>query len=152
MSAGACVASKDNPIGRVVAGIDVGLLLWRAQLQMFLNQTLRSRKAGRIAGTILSAAIIAVAWSWEAVISWLGVQASQRAPIQVDTVHLLSLAFLGWTGVLGFSSLVFRLNPLLLNPDLDLLLVAPRPVESVLAGRQVGQRLRLILLSLVFSL
>jgi hypothetical protein len=146
------VASRDNPIGRVVAGIDVGLLLWRAQLQMFLNQTLRSGKAGRIAGTILSAAIIAIAWSWEAVITWLGVQASQRAPIQVDTVHLLSLAFLGWTGVLVFSSLVFSLNALLLNPDLDLLLVAPLPVESVLAGRMVVQVLRLMLLSLVFTL
>src|SRR5260370_19567154 len=152
MSAGACVASKDNPIGRVVAGIDVGLLLWRAQLQMFLNQTLRSRKAGRIAGTILSAAIILVDWSWEAVLTWLGVQASQRAPIQIDTVHLLSLAFLGYTGVLIFSSLVFSLNALLLNPDLDLLLAAPLPVESVLAGRMVVQVLRLLLLSLVFTL
>jgi hypothetical protein len=136
----------------LVAGLDVGLLLWRAQLQMFLNQTLRSRKAGRIAGTIVSAAIIVVAWSWEAIITWLGVQASQRAPIQIDTVHLLSLAFLGWTGVLVFSSLVFSLNALLLNPDLDLLLVAPLPVESVLAGRMVVQVLRLMLLSLVFTL
>ena len=146
------MASRDNPIGHVVAGLDVGLLLWRAQLQMFLNQTLRSRKAGRIAGTVVSAAIIVVAWSWEAIITWLGVRASQRAPIQIDTVHLLSLAFLGWTGVLVFSSLVFSLNALLLNPDLDLLLAAPLPVESVLAGRMVVQVLRLMLLSLVFTL
>jgi hypothetical protein len=119
---------------------------------MFLNQTLRSRKAGRIAGTIVSAAIIVIAWSWEAIIAWVGVQASQRASIQLDTIHLLSLAFLGYTGVLVFSSLVFSLNALLLNPDLDLLLAAPLPVESVLAGRMVVQILRLLLLSLVFTL
>jgi hypothetical protein len=136
----------------VIAGLDVGLLLWRAQLQMFLNQTLRSRKPGRIVGSIVSAAVILVAWSWEAIITWIGVQASQRAPIQLDTVHLLSLAFLGWTGVLVFSSLVFSLNALLLNPDLDLLLAAPLPVESVLAGRMVVQVMRLLLLSLLFTL
>jgi hypothetical protein len=146
------VASRDNPIRRVVAGVDVGLLLWRAQLQMFLNQTLRSRKPGRIAGAIVSAAVIVVAWSWEAFIAWLGVQASHRSPIQIDTVHLLSLAFLAYTGVLIFSSLVFSLNALLLNPDLDLLLASPLPVESVLAGRMVVQVLRLLLLSLVFTL
>jgi hypothetical protein len=146
------VASRDNPIGRVVAGLDVGLLLWRAQLQMFLNQTLRSRKPGRIAGTILSAAVIVGAWSWEAFVTWIGIQASHRSPIHIDTVHLLSLAFLGYTGVLIFSSLVFSLNALLLNPDLDLLLAAPLPVESVLAGRMVVQVLRLLLLSLVFTL
>jgi hypothetical protein len=146
------VASRDSPIGRVAAGLDVGLLLWRAQLQMFLNQTLRSRKPGRIAGAIVSAAVIVVAWSWEAFITWLGVQASHRSPIQIDTVHLLSLAFLGYTGVLIFSSLVFSLNALLLNPDLDLLLASPLPVESVLAGRMVVQVLRLLLLSLVFTL
>src|SRR3989441_1805289 len=119
---------------------------------MFLNQTLRSRKPGRIAGTVVSAVVILVAWSWEAIITWAGVQASQRAPVQIDTVHLLSLAFLVYTGVLVFSSLVFSLNALLLNPDLDLLLAAPVPVESVLAGRMVVQVLRLLLLSLVFTL
>src|SRR5256885_6346631 len=152
MSAPSCVASRNRPIDGVVTGLQVGLLLWRAQLQMFLNQTLRSHKPGRIAGTIVSAAIIVIAWSWEAVITWVGVQASQRAPIQLDTVHLLSLAFLGYTGVLVFSSLVFSLNALLLNPDLDLLLAAPLSVESVLAGRMVVQVLRLLLLSLVFTL
>ena len=135
-----------------MAGLRVGLLLWRAQLHMFLNQTVRSRKPARIVGAIVSAAIILIAWSWEAIITWIGVQASQRAPIQIDTVHLLSLAFLGYTGVLVFSSLVFSLNALLLNPDLDLLLAAPLPVESVLAGRMVVQVLRLLLLSLVFTL
>src|SRR6202011_112373 len=40
---------------------------------------------------------------------------------------------------------------LLLNPDLDLLLAAPHPVESVLGGRMVVQMLRLLLLSLLFT-
>ena len=119
---------------------------------MFLNQTLRSRKPGRIAGTIVSGAVIVGAWGWEAFVTWIGIQASHRSPIHLDTVHLLSLAFLGYTGVLIFSSLVFSLNALLLNPDLDLLLASPLPVESVLAGRMVVQVLRLLLLSLVFTL
>ena len=132
-------------------GLALGLLLWRVQLQMFINQTIRSRNAGRIAATIAGASVILLAWSWEGYITWLGVQASHRVPVQVDTVHLLSLAFLAYTGVLVFSSLVFSLNALLLNPDLDLLLAAPRSVESVLASRMVVQVLRLFLLSLLFT-
>ena len=145
------MASKARPGAGALEGLALGLLLWRVQLQMFLNQTLRSHKPGRIVGTIVSAAIIVIAWSWEAIITWVGVQASQRAPIQLDTVHLLSLAFLAYTGVLVFSSLVFSLNALLLNPDLELLLAAPRSVESVLASRMVVQVLRLFLLSLLFT-
>jgi len=132
-------------------GLEVGLLLWRAQLQMFLNQTIRSGKPGRIAGTIVAAAVIALAWVWEGLVTWLGIQAAHRIPVRVDDVHLLSLAFLAYTAVLVFSSLVFSFNALLLNPDLDLLLAAPRPVESILAGRMVVQVLRLFLLSLLFT-
>jgi hypothetical protein len=145
------VASRANPIARVGGGLAVGLLLWRAQLQMFTNQTIRSRQAGRIVATIVGAAVIVLAWSWEAIITWLGVQAAHRAPLGIDVVHLLSLAFLGYTAVLVFSSLLFSLNALLLNPDLDLLLAAPNPVESVLAARMVTQVLRLLLLSLLFT-
>jgi hypothetical protein len=118
---------------------------------MFLNQTIRSRQAGKIVATIIGAAVILLAWSWEAIITWIGVQAAHRVTARVDTVHLLSLAFLGYTAVLVFSSLVFSLNALLLNPDLDLLVAAPQPVESVLAGRMVVQVLRLLLLSLLFT-
>jgi hypothetical protein len=132
-------------------GLGLGLLLWRVQLQMFINQTVRSRHAGRIAATITGAAVILLAWSWEGFITWLGVQASHRVPVRVDTVHVLSVAFLVYTGVLVFSSLVFSLNALLLNPDLDMLLAAPRSVESVLASRMVVQVLRLFLLSLLFT-
>jgi hypothetical protein len=132
-------------------GLGLGLLLWRVQLHMFINQTIRSRQAGRIVGTIAGAAVILFAWSWEAFITWLGVLASHRVSLQIDAVQLLSLAFLAYTGVLVFSSLVFSLNALLLNPDLDVLLAAPRSVESVLASRMVVQVLRLSLLSLLFT-
>ena len=132
-------------------GLALGLLLWRVQLQMFLNQTIRSRQAGRIAGTIAGAAVILIAWSWEAFITWLGVLASHRVVLRIDPVQVLSLAFLAYTGVLVFSSLLFSLNALLLNPDLDVLLAAPRSVESVLASRMVVQVLRLSLLSLLFT-
>ena len=145
------MASKARPGAGALEGLALGLLLWRVQLQMFINQTVRSRNAGRIAGTIAGAAVILLAWSWEGFITWLGAQASHRVPVRIDTVHLLSLAFLAYTGVLVFSSLIFSLNALLLNPDLDLLLAAPRSVESVLASRMVVQLLRLFLLSLLFT-
>jgi len=135
----------------LMSGIDVGLLLWRAQLRMFVNQTLRSGKPGRIVATIIGAAIIVLAWGWEALITTIGVEAARRFHAQVDVAHLLSLAFLGYTAVLVFSSLIFSLNALLLNPDLDLLLAAPRPVASILAGRMVLQVLRLFLLSVLFT-
>src|SRR5207248_6310246 len=119
---------------------------------MFVNQTVRSRQAGRIAASIGGAAIVILAWSWEAFVTGLVVQTSHRVPFRVDLVQLLALGFFAYTAVLVFSSLVFSLNALLLNPDLDLLLAAPLPVESVLAGRMVVQVLRLLLLSLVFTL
>src|SRR2546423_1777256 len=136
----------------IASGLYVGLLLWRPQLQMFINQTRGSRKPGRIVATAAGAAVIVLAWSWEAIITWVGVQASHRVPVAIDFVHLLCLAFFGYTAVLVFSSLLFSLNALLLNPDLDLLLAAPYPAESVLAGRMVVQMLRLLLLSLLFTM
>ncbi|TMD66399.1 MAG: hypothetical protein E6I84_06035 [Chloroflexi bacterium] len=135
----------------LVSGVEVGLLLWRTQLRMFVNQTVRSGKPGRIVGSVIGGAIILVAWAWEALITGVGVEAAHRFRAPVDATHLLSLGFLGYTGVLVFSSLVFSLNALLLNPDLDLLLAAPRPVESILAGRMVLQVIRLFLLSLLFT-
>jgi hypothetical protein len=145
------VASKPRPGAGALEGLGLGLLLWRVQLRMFINQTVRSQRSGRIAGTIAGAAVILLAWSWEGFITLLGVQASHRVPVRVDTVHVLSLGFLVYTGVLVFSSLVFSLNALLLNPDLDMLLAAPRSVESVLASRMVVQVLRLFVLSLLFT-
>ena len=131
--------------------LTVGWLLWRAQLQMFLNQTVRSRKAGRIAGTVGGAALILLAWSWEAFVTLLVLRTASHVGASVNTVSLFSLGFFAYTGVLVFSSLVFSLNALLLNPDLDLLLVAPRRAESILGGRMVVQVIRLMLLGLLFT-
>src|SRR5947199_7197269 len=132
-------------------GLEVGLLLWRTQLQIFLNQTIRSRKPSRIAGTIVAAAVIVLAWLWEALITWLAVEAAHRVPVRVDDLHILSLAFLAYTAVLVFSSLVFSFNALLLNPDLDLLLAAPRQVESILAMREDVHIHSQLLLTLLYN-
>src|SRR5438445_10059991 len=85
-SAPCCVVSKASRSRPVMQGLEVGLLLWRAQLQMFLNQTIRSGKPGRIAGTIVAAAVIALAWVWEGLVTWLGIQAAHRIPVRVDDV------------------------------------------------------------------
>lgn len=135
----------------ILDALSVGWLLWRAQLQMFLNQTVRSRQAGRIVLAIGGAALILLAWSWEAFVTVLLVRTASRIGSPVNVISLLSLGFFVYTGILVFSSLVFSLNALLLNPDLDLLLVAPRRVESILGGRMVVQVIRLMLLGLLFT-
>lgn len=139
--------------GRHLAGgVRLGLLLWRTQLTMFVNQTLRSRKPGRLVAVAFGILVLVLSWAWEAFVTVLALRASHRFSFPLDPAHLFSLAFFTYTGILVFSSLVFSLNALLLNPDLDLLLSSPRPVEAVLAGRMVVQFLRLLLLSLLFTL
>ena len=137
---------------RLADGIGLGLMLWRTQLKMFINQTVRSRKPGRLLAVIAGAVVLLVLWAWEGIVTALALAASHRVSFNIDLPRLFSFGFFAYTGVLIFSSLVFSLNALLLNPDLDLLLSSPRPVESVLAGRMVVQFLRLLLLSLLFTL
>lgn len=145
------MGSKTNRVAGVIDGLGLGLLLWRAQLRMFINSTVRSKQPGRLAGTIVGGALVLIAWSLEGLFTWSLVQASPRFHFNIDVVQTLSLAFTAYTAILVFSSLVFSLNALLLNPDLDMLLAAPRPVESVLAARMVVQILRLAVLSLLFT-
>jgi len=145
------VASKTNRVAGLVDGLSLGFLLWRAQLRMFINSTLRSKQPGRLAGTVFGAALVIIAWSIEGLFTWSLVAAEPRVRFNVDVVPTLSLAFTAYTALLVFSSLVFSLNALLLNPDLDMLLAAPRPVESVLAARMVVQILRLAVLSVLFT-
>jgi Putative ATP-binding cassette len=137
---------------RLADAIGLGVMLWRTQLTMFINQTVRSRKPGRVVAVIAGAVVLLVLWTWEGIVTGLALAASHRVSFDIDLPRLFSLAFFAYTGVLIFSSLVFSLNALLLNPDLDLLLASPRPVESVLAARMVVQFLRLLLLSLLFTL
>ena len=87
----------------LVDALTVGWLLWRAQLQMFLNQTVRSRKAGRIVSSIVGAAVILLAWSWEGFVTVLLLRVANRFGASVNLVSLLSLAFFAYTGVLVFS-------------------------------------------------
>ena len=133
-------------------GLSFGLFLWRTQLTMFANQTLRSRKPGRVIAVFGGLLLLLVLWAWEGFVTVLALQASGHFRFELDLARLFSLGFFAYTGVLIFSSLVFSLNALLLNPDLDLLLASPQPVETVLAGRMVVQFLRLLVLSLVFTL
>jgi hypothetical protein len=119
---------------------------------MFRNQTLRSGKSGRLIAVFCGALVLLILWGWEGFVTALALAASHRVRFNLDLAQLFSLGFFAYTGVLVFSSLVFSLNALLLNPDLDLLLVSPQPVETVLAGRMVVQFLRLLVLSLLFTL
>ncbi len=135
----------------LAGGLRLGLLLWRTQLRMFINQTVKSGKPGRLIAVGAGALVLLVLWGWEGAVTALAVAASHRVSFNLDLARLFSLAFFAYTGILTFSSLLFSLNALLLNPDLDLLLTSPRGVESVLAARMVVQLLRLLLLSLLFT-
>ncbi|MDQ6882710.1 MAG: hypothetical protein M3077_00535 [Candidatus Dormibacteraeota bacterium] len=135
----------------LVGGCRLGLLLWRTQLKMFVNQTVKSGKPGRLIAVAAGALVLLLLWGWEGTVTALAIAASHRVSFNLDLPRLFSLAFFAYTGILTFSSLLFSLNALLLNPDLDLLLTSPRRVESVLAARMVVQFLRLLLLSLLFT-
>lgn len=135
-----------------IRSVRFGFFLWKTQLRMFQNQTLRSRKPGRLVAVAFGILVLLLLWGWEGFVTALALRASHHIRFVVDLPRLFSLAFFAYTGILVFSSLVFSLNALLLNPDLDLLLSSPQPVEVVLAGRMVVQFLRLLLLSLLFTL
>src|SRR5207253_688921 len=143
-------SSRVKLADRVLDGLRLGLTLWLVQFQIFLNQTVRSRKPGRIAGFVVGVVLILFWWVNIGALTLVAVSARASAP-PVALVTILSIAFLFYTGVLLFSSLLFSLNALLLNPDLEILLTAPRSVESVLAARMVVQVLRMLVLSLLLT-
>ena len=143
-------SSRVKLADRVLDGLRLGLTLWLVQFQIFLNQTVRSRKPGRIAGFVVGVVLLLFWWVNIGALTLVAVSARASAP-PVALVTILSIAFLFYTGVLLFSSLLFSLNALLLNPDLEILLTAPRSVESVLAARMVVQVLRMLVLSLLLT-
>lgn len=145
-------SSRVNLAARILDGMRLGLTLWRVQLLIFLNQTVRSRRAGRIAGFVLGVVLILFWWVNVGAIALVTVTSRPRPALTFPLTNVLVLAFLVYMGVLLFSSLLFSVNALLLNPDLDLLLAAPRPVESVLAARMMVQVLRMLVLSLLLTL
>ncbi len=137
---------------RILDGLRLGLTLWRVQFRIFLNQTVRSGKAGRIAGFVVGVTLILFWWVNLGALALVAVAARPRSAPTIPLATILSIAFLFYMGVLLFSSLLFSLNALLLNPDLDILLAAPRSVESVLAARMVVQVLRMVVLGLLLTL
>ncbi len=133
-------------------GFRLGLLLWRAQQRMLLNQTLRSRRPLVLTGLIVGAFVLVFVWLQESLVTLFGLAAAARLHPHIPLAEVLGFVFLAYALLLLFSSLVFSLNAMLINPDLDLLLPAPWPIESVLAGRMLVQVARLLVLSLLLTL
>ncbi len=133
-------------------------ILSAAQLRMFVNQTLRSREPMRLVLLVLGALFVLFLWVQELAGTLLAAEASRRFPSRFghiashDVLQVVGVALVAYAVLLLFSSALFSLNALLLNPDLDLLLVTPWRVDSVLAARMLNQVLRMVLLSLVFVL
>ncbi len=105
---------------------------------MFLRQTVRSRKPGPLIAFGVGIFVLLFVWVQETAVLVLTIK-TLHLPTTVSAERALNLAFLGYTVFLLFSSVLFTLNALLLHPDLDLLLAAPWPVESVLAAKILGQ-------------
>src|SRR5207302_2928413 len=55
-------SSRVKLADRVLDGLRLGLTLWLVQFQIFLNQTVRSRKPGRIAGFVVGVVLILFWW------------------------------------------------------------------------------------------
>jgi hypothetical protein len=135
----------------LLAGLRLGGLLWQTQLRIFLNQTIRSGQAGRVVGFFAGILLVVLVWLQEAVGALLVAQPLHSlSPVALTEVF--GLLFAGYALFLVFTSLLFSLNALLLNPDLEILLAAPHPVETVIAARMVVQILRMAVLSLLLTL
>ncbi|HYM49099.1 MAG TPA: hypothetical protein VET65_00865 [Candidatus Limnocylindrales bacterium] len=141
-----------SPLARLNAGLRLGLLLWRAQMRMLWNHTIRSRKPLYLVGVVLAAVTVIVWWIQVAFLSAVAATAASRVHTGVPLDRLLGLVFIGYTAFLIFSSFLFTLNALLVNVDLELLLPAPWPIEAVVIGRMVAQGLRLLVISLLVTL
>lgn len=140
----------------VLDAVRFAAILSRAQGRMFVNQMLRSREPARLILLLLGTLFVVFLWVQELAGVFLAAEASHRFPTRFghvtpqDVTHVVGAALVGYAVLLLFSSALFSLNALLLNPDLDLLLVAPWRVATVLAARMLNQVLRMYLLSLVF--
>jgi len=133
-------------------GLSLGFLLWRAQMRMLWNHTVRSRRPLAIVGAAAAALLTLAWWSQQIFILLVGAAAASRVQVPFPADRVLGLVFIAYTVFLIFSGLLFALNALLLNPDLELLLAAPWPVEAVVIGRTVSQVTRLLLISLLVIL
>jgi ABC-2 type transport system permease protein len=137
----------------ITASFPLGLILWRLQLRQFLNQTVLSRKPLKVVGFAVVCLFIAGFWVQAALITNFLIELGTRLPSSVSSLEaVLGSAYFFLIVLVAFLALLFSLNALLLNPDLETLLASPWPVGSVLGGRMVEQILRLFLLSLLFVL
>lgn len=131
-------------------------ILSAAQLRMFVNQTIRSREPARLILLLLGTLLVLFLWVQELAGVFLAVEANRRFPSRFghlatpEVTQVVGAVLLAYAVLLLFSSALFSLNALLLNPDLDLLLIAPWRVDTVLAARMLNQVMRMFLLSLVF--
>ncbi|HYS28952.1 MAG TPA: hypothetical protein VEQ12_05545, partial [Candidatus Limnocylindria bacterium] len=106
-------------------------ILSAAQLRMFVNQTLRSREPMRLILLVLGGLFVLFLWIQELAGTLLAAEASRRFPSRFghiashDVLQIVGVALVAYAVLLLFSSALFSLNALLLNPDLDLLLVTP---------------------------
>jgi hypothetical protein len=127
-----------------------------AQVRMFVNQTLRSREPARLILLLLGVLFVLFLWVQELAGTFLAAEAVQRFPARfgqlasLEVTQVAGAILFGYAVLLVFSSALFSLNALLLNPDLDLLLVSPWRVDTVLGARMLNQVVRMVLLSLVF--
>lgn len=131
-------------------------ILSAAQVRMFVNQTFRSREAARLILLFLGGLFVLFLWVQELAGVFLAAEATHRFPshfahlARQEVMQVVGAALVAYAVLLLFSSALFSLNALLLNPDLDLLLVAPWRVDTVLGARMLNQVIRMVLLSLLF--
>ena len=133
-------------------GLLLGLLLWRIQMRMLWNQTVRSRRPLALLGAGAAVLLILAWWSQQVFVLMVGAAAASRVQVPFPPDRVLGLIFIAYSAFLIFSGLLFTVNALLLNPDLELLLAAPWPVEAVVIGRTFSQLVRLLVISLLVIL
>ncbi len=132
-------------------GLRLGLLLWRVQLRMLRNRVLRRPRWWQILGALVAVPFLVFIWVQAVLIAFFLLEGLPRLSPGTPLDQVLSLAFFGYFVLLLFSSALFTLNALLLNPDLDLLLASPRPMESVLVAKVLLQVLNTSGLSLLVA-
>lgn len=133
-------------------GFRLGLLLWRTQMRMLWNHTVRSKRPLALLGAAVAAVVLLLWWSQQSFLVVLGAAAASRVHVEIPLERLLGLIFIAYTLFLVFSSFLFTLNALLVNPDLELLLPAPWRIEAVVIGRMISQVARLFVISLMVIL
>jgi hypothetical protein len=142
----------------LTAALRVAAILSAAQVRMFINQVVRSREPARLILLLVGAVFVLFLWIQELVGTLLVAEGARQFPSRFaylggsEVLQVLGLGLVAYAVLLVFSSALFSLNALLLNPDLDLLLVVPWRVDTILGARMLNQVFRMVLLSFVLVL